>query len=396
MNKNLFFLKNIFFTLLCSFFFNYCSDNSSEIEYVRGVRNGDFKARIVVDSSTIYRNNRNNGELSVDINYRAVLLDKDIDSLEWLFPNGNPPNEKETMSTSVNYSNYGKYISKLVLTKVDTVNLNSILSYKDTIEISRPVEIVFKESKWDSYISSDESNWGVLPNSQNVIIKENQIFDESTPSLTSAAFSGFMDQRLKFSIEYKLTYKNYLENIATSNPKLEILIDDLKAFGVSRVTNDTYFTQDFYVNNLSDFNFIIKKYPALSVSEWQLSITDSGTLVADVEIYNLVNQNRLIGYLDLTDSTTSSATSSFNAILKTTSNGNEFNFGISLGQTLVLDGDAIQIEPGNIYKIIFNLEDGLPNSYQIINDKFTNVPITLEENEYYLDATIRRLYINID
>ena len=67
-----------------------CSPDSSAIEYFRSVRNGDFKARIVVDSTMIYRNNRNNGQLSVDIKYKAVLLDSDIDSLEWLFPSGNP------------------------------------------------------------------------------------------------------------------------------------------------------------------------------------------------------------------------------------------------------------------------------------------------------------------
>ena len=61
-----------------------------------------------------------------------------------------------------------------------------------------------------------------------------------------------------------------------------------------------------------------------------------------------------------------------------------------------LDGDPIQIEAGNNYKILFSLEDGLPKSYQIINENFTTVPVNLEDNEYYLDASFRRLYISVE
>ena len=153
----------LFFSGLISLLlFLKCSPDSSAIEYFRSVRNGDFKARIVVDSTMIYRNNRNNGQLSVDIKYKAVLLDSDIDSLEWLFPSGNPENVKETLSASVNYSSYGTFNSKLILTKVDTINLNKIYSYKDTIEISNPIEIAYKETNWSSFITTDDSNWVCL------------------------------------------------------------------------------------------------------------------------------------------------------------------------------------------------------------------------------------------
>ena len=43
------------------------------------------------------------------------------------------------------------------------------------------------------------------------------------------------------------------------------MINDLKAFGVSRVTNDTYFRQEFYVDNLTDFDFIIKSIQLFAV-----------------------------------------------------------------------------------------------------------------------------------
>jgi hypothetical protein len=61
-----------------------------------------------------------------------------------------------------------------------------------------------------------------------------------------------------------------------------------------------------------------------------------------------------------------------------------------------LDGNPIVITPGNVYKIIFSLEDGLPKSYQIINENFTTAPVNLEENEYYLDASFRRLFISVE
>ena len=391
-------IRLFFFSgLMLTCFFVKCSSDSSSIEYIRSERNGDFKARIVVDSTLIYRNNRNNGQLSVDIKYKAVLLDSDIDSIDWFFPNGSPENAKETLSASINYSNYGSFSSLLILTKVDTVNLNNIYSYKDTIKISKPVEIAYKETNWSSFVTTDDTNWVVLPNNQNVIVRENQIFDDATPFEAFASFSGFENKKLKFSVDYKLTYKNFLINNSTQNPKIEVLIDKLKAFGVSGVSNDKYFTQEFIVDNLNDFKFKIKKYPSISNSNWQLSLTASSTTLPDVDLmlYDLVNQNRLIGYLDLQKTTTSTDTTTYEALLNTTINGTKYNFGLN-NQNIVLDGDPISIKPGSNYKIIFNTEDSLPISYEILNENFTSIPVSIEKNEYYLDATFKKLFIRVE
>jgi hypothetical protein len=175
------------------------------------------------------------------------------------------------------------------------------------------------------------------------------------------------------------------------------MIDDLKAFGISRVTDDTYFKQEFYVDNLTDFDFVINKYPALCSTNWELSLTQSGTTDLTVNMYDLVNQNKLIGYLDLAQtSSSSSSTLNYEALLKISLNGGEYIFGNNSGKLITLDGNPILIEPGNNYKILFELEDGLPKSYQIINENFTTVPIILEENEYYLDASFRNLIIEVD
>jgi len=373
-----------------------CSSEDERV-YFTTVRNGEFKARIVADSTLIFRSDRDNGSFTVPITYRAVLLDDEIDSLEWIFPKGDPTNVKESLSTTINYSKYGSYTSKLVLTKVDTLNLNTIVSFKDTIEITRPVQIVYKEMHWNTFTTSDASSWAVLPNSQNVILTENAVSESTNPLLASAAFTGFEDQRLKFSVEYKLTYKNYLENTATQNTKMEILIDDLKAFGISRVTHDTYFTQEFYVDNLTDFDFIIKKYPAISTSSWALSLTQSDTSILSVPLYDLVNQNKLIGYIDLTTTAASSSLPlAYQTLLQFNLEGNQFNFGSNTGQLIKLDGDPISISPGHRYKIVISLEDGLPKSYQLMKEKFTTVPVNLDDNEYYLDASFRRLYISVD
>jgi len=395
--KGLYHTRYISLLILLSLIYN-CSNYNEPLIYINSTRSAEIKARIVADSTVIFRSDRDNGSLSVPITYKAVLLDDDIDSLEWIFPNGEPSKVNESLSTTVNYSKYGSYDSKLILTRVDTLNLNNIISYKDTIQILRPVKISYRESNWNTFTTSDESNWAVLPNGQNVIIRENEVFDLVDPFVASSSFSGFEDQRIKFSIEYKLTYKNFIENISTENTKLEIMINDLKAFGVSRVTNDTYFRQEFYVDNLTDFDFIINKYPALCSTNWELSLTQSGTTdVTVVNMYDLVNQNKLIGYLDLTQtSSSSSSTLNYEALLKISLNGGEFSFGNNSGKSITLDGNPILIESGNNYKILFELEDGLPKSYQIINENFTTVPIILEENEYYLDASFRNLIISID
>ena len=194
-------------------------------------------------------------------------------------------------------------------------------------------------------------------NSKNVIIRENEVFEQGTPFEARAAFTGFNNQRLKFTVEYKLTHKNYFENAISTNTKLEVLINELKAFGISRVTNDTYFTQEFYIDNLTDFDFIIKKYPALSRSSWELALTQSGSAESNLALYDLVNQNQLIGYLDLSETNTSSGTLAL--LLQTSLNGNDFQFGASdQGQLMALDGTPISLTPGANYKLIFTLEEG--------------------------------------
>ena len=381
--------------MLLHLFIN-CTTDSNSIEYIRSVRSGDFKARIVIDSTIIYRSNRNNGQLSVDVEYKAILLDSDIDSIGWLFPGGNPESEKESLGTSVNYSDYGTFNSQLIITKVDTVGLNKIFSYKDTIDISKPLEIIYKEKNWSSFTTTDNTNWVVLPNNQNVIIRESQVFESDTPFESFASFKGFENKKLKFTIDYKLSYKNLLENNLTQNTKIEVLINDLKIFGVSGVTDNEYFTQEFYVNNLDDFDFKIRKPPSLSNSNWALSLTSSGTTIADVQLYNLVNQNKIIGYLNLGETSTASGTTMIDAQLNTTLNGTVYNFGVTNQQNLGLDGSPFQIKPGDNYKIIFNTEDSLPISYEILNENFTSIPVSLEKNEYYLDATFRKLYISVE
>jgi hypothetical protein len=334
--------------------------------------------------------------LSVDVEYKAILLDSDIDSIGWLFPGGNPESEKESLATSVNYSDYGTFNSKLIITKVDTVGLNKIFSYKDTIDISKPLEIIYKEKNWSSFTTTDNTNWVVLPNNQNVIIRESQVFESDTPFESFASFKGFENKKLKFTIDYKLSYKNLLENNLTQNTKIEVLVNDLKIFGVSGVTDNEYFTQEFYVNNLDDFDFKIKKPPSLSNSDWALSLTGSGTTLSDVQLYDLVNQNKIIGYLNLEETSTASGTTMIDAQLNTTLNGTVYNFGVTNQQNLGLDGAPFQIKSGSNYKIIFNTEDSLPISYEILNENFTSIPVSLEKNEYYLDATFRKLYISIE
>ena len=115
----------------------------------------------------------------------------------------------------------------------------------------------------------------------------------------------------------------------------------------------------------------------------------------DIALYDLVNQNKIIGYLDLQQTTTSSETTSYEALLNTTINGTKYNFGLN-NQNIVLDGDPILIKPGSNYKIIFNTEDSLPNSYEILNESFTSIPVSIENNEYYLDATFKKLFIRVE
>ena len=67
-----------------------------------------------------------------------------------------------------------------------------------------------------------------------------------------------------------------------------------------------------------------------------------------------------------------------------------------LGQVPHATRGVIRVEVGELGREDEVLEDGLPKSYQIINENFTTVPVNLEDNEYYLDASFRRLYISVE
>jgi hypothetical protein len=106
--KGLYYTRYLSLLILLFLIYN-CSNNSEPLIYIYSTRGAEIKARIVADSTVIFRSERNNGSLSVPITYKAVLLDDEIDSLEWIFPNGEPSKVNESMSTTVNYSKYGSY-----------------------------------------------------------------------------------------------------------------------------------------------------------------------------------------------------------------------------------------------------------------------------------------------
>ena len=367
--------------LIIFLFLIICFSCSEEEEIVYRINTSRFYSlsRIAIDSTQIFRNNRNN-TLNVEVRYQARTFNTAYDSIKWEFPGGTPSIVNDATETSVIYNKYGTYNAKMILLKYDTLSYGNIRLLVDTIPINEDISIKYKETNWPSY--DKNSTWETI-GSNLTYTNINSVFDNNNPLAIKTNFTGFENNRVRLKFDFKVVLDNPLVNSTYTNSqkKLELKIDDFTKFTVSRLENDKYYSGYIDISNKDAFELKFEVYPSLISSEWKIVNNSSNT-----PLYSFIGptqENFLIGYNNL--STTSSVTIKLNNL----------SFGSSDMKNLKLSDTTKIILPEGESKIMINMDDGLPISFKIYNKNSREATISLNNNEYFYRLFIKNLIIEV-
>jgi len=358
-----------------------CSSCSVEEETVYRINASRFQSQsqIAIDSTQIFRNSRNN-TLNVEVRYQAKTYNAAYDSIKWEFPGGTPNNVSDVTETSVIYNKYGTYNAKMILLKYDTLNYGNIRLLVDTIPITENLDIKYKETNWTTY--DKNSTWETI-GSNLTYTNINSIFDNNNPIAIKTNFTGFENNRVRLKFDFKIVLNNPLINSTYTNnqKKLELKIDDFTKFTVSRVENDKYYSGYIDISNKDAFELKFEVYPSLISSDWKIVNNNSNS-----PMYNFIGPNQenfLIGYNILTE------TSSITVEL------NDLSFGSSDMKNLKLSDTTKIILPEGESKIMINMDDGLPKSFQVYDKNSRETATSLNNNEYFYRLFIKNLIVEV-
>ena len=344
----------------------------------------DSFSEIIIDSTNIYRNSKNNDQLNVKINYQAKTLNSVYDSIKWVFPGGTPEKSIDLQEVTVIYDKYGIYDAKMVLIKYDTLSINRVEMIIDSVHLNDKLKIKYKERNWSSYDSYSTSNiWTSIPNTDIVIGKINNIYSDETPISIKTEFTGFDGQELRISFDYKVTLENPLiSSIYTnSQKKIELKIDDFNKFTINKVNNDKYYKGYLKLYNKSNFELKFNIFPPLTETFWEL---DNNNSVSNFYKYKITeNESYLINYIN--QANTSSATIKYTDLIYGTSDALNLRLG---------DTTKIKIPSGQS-KIQVRMKEKLPFSFDIYKEDSVSTSTSLNYNEYYFRVFIKNLIIEV-
>ena len=341
-------------------------------------------SEIIIDSTNVYRNSKNNDQLNVKINYQAKTLNSVYDSIKWVFPGGTPEKSIDLQEVTVIYDKYGIYDAKMVLIKYDTLSINRVEMIIDSVHLNDKLKIKYKERNWSSYDSYSTSNiWTSIPNTDIVIGKINNIYSDENPISIKTEFTGFDGQELRISFDYKVTLENQLlSSIYTnSQKKIELKINDFNKFTINKVNNDKYYKGYIKLYNKSNFELKFNIFPPLTETLWEL---DNNNSVSNFYKYKITeNESYLINYINQVN--TSSATIKYNDLI----------YGTSDALNLKL-GDTTKIKiPSGQSKIQVRMKEKLPFSFDIYKEDSIKTSTSLNYNEYYFRVFIKNLIIEV-
>ena len=344
----------------------------------------DSFSEIIIDSTNIYRNSKNNDQLNVKINYQAKTLNSVYDSIKWVFPGGTPEKSNDLQEVTVIYNKYGIFDAKMVLIKYDTLSFNRVEMIIDSVHLNDKLKIKYKERNWSSYDSYSTSNiWTSIPNTDIVIGRINNIYSDETPISIKTEFNGFDGQELRISFDYKVTLENPLiSSIYTnSQKKIELKIDDFNKFTINKVNNDKYYKGYIKLYNKSNFELKFNIFPPLTETLWEL---DDNNSVSNFYKYKITeNESYLINYINQVN--TSSATIKYNDLIYGTSDALNLRLG---------DTTKIKIPSGQS-KIQVRMKEKLPFSFSIYKEDSVSTSTSLNYNEYYFRVFIKNLIIEV-
>ena len=341
-------------------------------------------SEIIIDSTNVYRNSKNNDQLNVKINYQAKTLNSVYDSIKWVFPGGTPEKSSDLQEVTVIYDKYGIYDAKMVLIKYDTLSINRVEMIIDSVHLNDKLKIKYKERNWSSYDSYSTSNiWTSIPNTDIVIGRINNIYSDETPISIKTEFTGFDGQELRISFDYKVTLENPLiSSIYTnSQKKIELKIDDFNKFTINKVNNDKYYKGYLKLYNKSNFELKFNIFPPLTETFWEL---DNNNSVSNFYKYKITeNESYLINYINQVN--TSSATIKYTDLIYGTSDALNLRLG---------DTTKIKIPSGQS-KIQVRMKEKLPFSFDIYKEDSVSTSTSLNDNEYYFRVFIKNLIIEV-
>lgn len=344
----------------------------------------DSFSEIIIDSTNIYRNSKNNDQLNVKINYQAKTLNSVYDSIKWVFPGGTPEKSNDLQEVTVIYNKYGIYDAKMVLIKYDTLSVNRVEMIIDSVHLNDKLKIKYKERNWSSYDSYSTSNiWTSIPNTDIVIGKINNIYSDETPISIKTEFTGFDGQELRISFDYKVTLENPLISSINTNSqkKIELKIDDFNKFTINKVISDKYYKGYIKLYNKSNFELKFNIFPPLTETLWEL---DNNNSVSNFYKYKITeNESYLINYINQVN--TSSATIKYTDLIYGTSDALNLRLG---------DTTKIKIPSGQS-KIQVRMKEKLPFSFDIYKEDSVSTSTSLNYNEYYFRVFIKNLIIEV-
>ena len=344
----------------------------------------DSFSEIIIDSTNIYRNSKNNDQLNVKINYQAKTLNSVYDSIKWVFPGGTPEKSNDLQEVTVIYNKYGIYDAKMVLIKYDTLSVNRVEMIIDSVHLNDKLKIKYKERNWSSYDSYSTSNiWTSIPNTEIVIGKINNIYSDETPISIKTEFTGFDGQELRISFDYKVTLENPLISSINTNSqkKIELKIDDFNKFTINKVNSDKYYKGYIKLYNKSNFELKFNIFPPLTETLWEL---DNNNSVSNFYKYKITeNESYLINYIN--QANTSSATIKYTDLIYGTSDALNLRLG---------DTTKIKIPSGQS-KIQVRMKEKLPFSFDIYKEDSVSTSTSLNYNEYYFRVFIKNLIIEV-
>ena len=339
-------------------------------------------SKIIVDSTNVFRNSKNNDQLNVEIRYQARASNSDYDSIKWIFPGGIPEKLNNEMEATVVYDKYGAYDAKMVLIKYDTLNYNRVQMIIDSVPLNEEIKIKYKETNWSSYDSYSTPNiWTSIPNTDIIVGRINDIYTDQISIKSN--FTGFDEEQLRISFDYKVTLENPMQtdDFTNNQKKMELKIDDFNRFTINKTNDDKYYSAYINVYNKSDFELKFNLFPPLTQTIWELD--NSGSVTPFYEYKINEDQSYLINYISQVN--TSSATIIYN----------DFIYGTSDMVNLKLGDTTKIIMPSGQSKIQVTMKDQFPYSYKVYEEDSRVTATSLNFNEYYFRIYIKNLIIEV-
>ena len=419
----------------------------------------DYSAIITLDSTSIKRDRKDGSLVQASINYQAQVYE-DIDSIQWIFEGGTPPKISQVLNPSVDYTGYGHFPSQVILTKYDTLSDNKIVVRRDTVTPNENLKVYFEEKNWDasewimdsgpsgtswnpqlpSATNSGTANtWTSFPFSNMVILKETNILTKAVPYRRTASFSGFNNQRIRISFDYKVNQKGTNRRFTRNSPKFDLVVNGFNRLRIKKTLNNEYQIASVSLDDATDFDIEIIKYPGLAQAAWELtptslpaicqttsanstatssattnsssinsgsitatlsqtissstttitgSNTASGSTLDSILLFEESNNlNRIFGYVSVPTTQTGYFYLQYNTATES------YVFGTEDQNNLILSAPCpIELNQGN-YKLFVTLDEGFPSSFNAVK---LGVSATLSDtilDPYFFDLYIKNFKI---